>query len=385
MKSRTPALDFNDFYSMDFCVLKYLGVWIPHATSGKYYKIYFVIINFFFCAILNLVQILNLFHQMDNLKKLSACGYVVAIACMANVRSYYFFKNRKELLSLLKFFSDEQFQPQNEHQISLARKSLDFYKKIKKLISTVCTISVISAVSTPVFYTKNELNLPFASWYPFAVSSPPVYQIVYLHQCIAVIYITYVNTYVDIIMAGFTTFIGIQCDLLCDTLYNVTDSQPPEGNVNILSCIAHHKKILCFALNTEILFNRIYLGQFVSCTSALCMALFLLTLQEEINFECLYLFFYQTSIFCLLLIPCWFSSEMCRKSENIAKAAYSCHWVTASGAFKKNLIILIHKSQKPIRFYAVGLFQISVETFMTIVRSSFSFYTVLNTLELKEE
>nr|XP_023021527.1 odorant receptor 4-like [Leptinotarsa decemlineata] len=354
MKSRTPALDFNDFYSMDFCVLKYLGVWIPHATSGKYYKIYFVIINFFFCAILNLVQILNLFHQMDNLKKLSACGYVVAIACMANVRSYYFFKNRKELLSLLKFFSDEQFQPQNEHQLSLARKSLDFYKKIKKLISTVCTISVISAVSTPVFYTKNELNLPFASWYPFAVSSPPVYQIVYLHQCIAVIYITYVNTYVDIIMAGFTTFIGIQCDLLCDTLYNVSDSQPPEGNVNILSCIAHHKKILCLQ-------------------------------QEEINFECLYLFFYQTSIFCLLLIPCWFSSEMCRKSENIAKAAYSCHWVTASGAFKKNLIILIHKSQKPIRFYAVGLFQISVETFMTIVRSSFSFYTVLNTLELKEE
>nr|ALR72560.1 odorant receptor OR15 [Colaphellus bowringi] len=382
---KNTVLNFYEFYNTDFKLLKFFGIWIPDSSNSKFHKIYFIVINFVFCAIFNLAQVSNLLHEINNLKNLAACGYVVAIACMANVRSYYFLKNREEFLYLIRSLNDSHFQPESEDQICSAKKSLRFYSKVKMIVSILCTITVFISMSTPVFYKKNELNLPFASWYPFDVSSYPIYQIAYVHQCISVIYVTSINTYVDIIMAGFNTFIGIQCDLLCSRLYNISkDHSSEENETTLLDCIRHHKLIVRFANNTEILFNRIYLGQFIACTSALCMALFLLTLHQESRFESSFLVFYLTAIFSLLFIPCWFSSEMQGKSENIPEAAYSCNWVTASKLFKKDLIFFILRAQKPLKFYAVGFFQISVETFVLIVRSSFSYYTVLNNMIMKE-
>ncbi|KAJ8951409.1 hypothetical protein NQ314_007680, partial [Rhamnusium bicolor] len=87
---------------------------------------------------------------------------------------------------------------------------------------------------------------------------------------------------------------------------------------------------------------------------------------DRSSFEFFYLVIYQLSMFSLLLVPCWFASELTRKSENIPIAAYECSWPDATQTFKKDLIYFIHRTQKPMELLAVGFFHISVETFVMV-------------------
>nr|ALR72576.1 odorant receptor OR33 [Colaphellus bowringi] len=184
-------------------------------------------------------------------------------------------------------------------------------------------------------------------------------------------------------IAGFTTFIGLQCDILCDGIINMGKDR--ENELRVEEFIEHHKLILRFASTAGKVFSEIYFLHFISSTSTLCMTLFLLTLVDVNTSEFYYLVVYQSSVFSLLLVPCWFSSEMQRKSENLPNAIYSSPWIDASISLKKDIAYFICKTQEPIKFKALGVFLISVDTFMAVVRSSFSYYAVLNNLNVKGE
>lgn len=57
----------------------------------------------------------------------------------------------------------------------------------------------------------------------------------------------------------------------------------------------------------------------------------------------------------------------CFQSENIPNAIYSCPWVEGSRTFKKEVLYFIHITQTPITMFAIGFFQISVETFILVI------------------
>ncbi|XP_074034898.1 odorant receptor 10-like isoform X2 [Leptinotarsa decemlineata] len=315
--------------------------------------------------------------------KFAGCGYVVAICCMASAKSYYLAKNRRAFQILVDTLNDKIFQPKTSQQKCIAENSLRFYRTIKTVLLATCSMAVISSMTTPLLVKKNDENLPFASWYPFNVTSSPVHEVVYIHQCISCIYISYINIYADIMISGFTTFIGLQCDMLCDEMATMADCRKIEYSVG--EFVEYHRHILRFAKKTEEVFSEIYFLQFIASTSCLCMTLFLLSVVERNTFEFFYLIEFLASMFNLLLVPCWFSSEMKRKSENIPLAIYSCPWMDASESVKKEIIYFMHRTQQPIRFKAIGFFNISVETFTSIVRSSFSYYAVLNNLNMKDD
>ncbi|KAG5899378.1 hypothetical protein JTB14_036867 [Gonioctena quinquepunctata] len=364
MDSKAVNFDFYSYFQTDFTRLKYLGVWMINEKSKhpKFQMAYVFIINILFTCIVNLVQVINFFKQTESLEKFAGCGYVVAISCLGTAKSFYIFKNRREFQILVETLNDEVFQPRNMQQKIMTESSLNFYKNVKTTLLAMCTTAVISSMTTPLLHKKNDENLPFASWYPFDVKSSPVYELVYIHQCVSDFYISYVNIYVDIMISGFTTFIGLQCDMLCEELCNMED----DGDQSIGEYIEYHRQILRFAQTTENIFSEIYFLQFIASTSALCMTLFLLTLVERNTFEFFYLIVFLISIASLLLVPCWFSSEMKRKSENIPQAIYACPWIDAPKSFKKDIIYFMHKTQEPIRFRAIGFFNMSVETFMSV-------------------
>ncbi|XP_057663309.1 odorant receptor 2a-like [Diorhabda carinulata] len=122
------------------------------------------------------------------------------------------------------------------------------------------------------------------------------------------------------------------------------------------------------------------------CLLAFCTTLFMISIIEDrYSFQCLHLIFYQLSIFIMLFIPCWFSTQVNIKSEKIPFAAYSCAWIETSNSSKKDLIIFINNTQHSIQFKAWNLVDLSLETFMAVMKTSFSYYTILNSLIIEED
>lgn len=239
---------FLEYYNKDFFSIKIFGGFtlIANDPHNKYWMIYLMFVNFFFPLLVNMAQVINLF-QLSDLIKLASSGYIVAIACMGSFKSFLLFKNRVQLAELMNLLKNDKFLPKSNVQRMIVRKELGFHKTVKTVLLTICTMSVMASVITPVFNYQDR-RLPFAAWYPFDITPMPIYVLVYIHQSITDFYNTYMNVYTDIIIAGFTTFVGIQCDILCDDFINM---KTEEGELALKKCIEHHELILryLFLLN----------------------------------------------------------------------------------------------------------------------------------------
>ncbi|XP_071625505.1 odorant receptor 10-like isoform X2 [Temnothorax longispinosus] len=66
--------------------------------------------------------------------------------------------------------------------------------------------------------------------------------------------------------------------------------------------------------------------------------------------------------------------------EEVANSIYSCNWYNLPLKLIKNIVFTILRSQQPVQLLAGRFFVINIETFMTILKSSFSYLSVLRVM-----
>ncbi|XP_060520303.1 odorant receptor 4-like isoform X2 [Cylas formicarius] len=377
--------DYKKYFERDFNVAKFFGCWVNDGRAeSKYYKYYFVMVNLFFIVLYNIILTIEWFANSKSVKLFAQMGYVNLICTMGQVKSTFVFIHRSDFRNLVELFNEDLFQPRNEAELTTLNHVLSVFSRFKRILISLTCVSFTSSILTPLFYSKGD-GLPLEAWYPFDLSVKMNFKLAYVHQGFCITYISFINMYSDVLVSGFAHFVGLQCDLLCLRLEAIRIGDYQEQKEKLVNCVHHYRLILKFLKTTEKVFGKIYFGQLFASTTALCMDLFLLSLTEPKTFEFFYLVVYLLAVANLLLVPCWFSTEMTRKSENIPFAAYSCDWVDSSNSFKKELIFFIRRAQRPLKFYAVDFFEISVETFVKIIRTSLSYYAVLNNLNMEEK
>lgn len=227
---------FVDYYKTNFKIFRLVGGWII-TKDTKHKKIWTTYLSVVIALSLsvNLVQLFHLF-ELSSIRKLAQSGYVIATACMASYKSFYIFKNRKLLLKLIDSLQEPVFLPKDKHEEALAKKPIMLHRKVQYTLILICSISVLGSMITPIF-SYQERRLIFQSWYPFELKSPLIYVVIYAQQFLGDCFISYMNIYVDMIASGFTTFVGIQCDILCYNLKELKETELEDGFKN---CFNHH-------------------------------------------------------------------------------------------------------------------------------------------------
>ncbi|XP_071625506.1 odorant receptor 13a-like isoform X1 [Temnothorax longispinosus] len=66
--------------------------------------------------------------------------------------------------------------------------------------------------------------------------------------------------------------------------------------------------------------------------------------------------------------------------EEIAYSIYSCNWYNFPLKLMRNVVFVIMRSQQPVQFVAGRFFVINLESFMTILKSSLSYLSVLRVM-----
>jgi len=59
--------------------------------------------------------------------------------------------------------------------------------------------------------------------------------------------------------------------------------------------------------------------------------------------------------------------------EEVAQSIYSCNWHCLPIKLMRNVLFVIMRSQHPVQLIAGRVFVVNIETFMTILKSSFSY------------
>ncbi|KAI5632904.1 7tm odorant receptor domain-containing protein [Phthorimaea operculella] len=87
---------------------------------------------------------------------------------------------------------------------------------------------------------------------------------------------------------------------------------------------------------------------------------------------------YMMTMLSQLFLYCWCGQELTIRSERLRQWLYQCPWYEQDTKFRRSLWIAMARMSKPIIFRAGHYIPLSRPTFIQILRSSYSYFAVLN-------
>ncbi|CAG9761587.1 unnamed protein product [Ceutorhynchus assimilis] len=197
----------------------------------------------------------------------------------------------------------------------------------------------------------------------------------------------YINTATDLITVSLIWIAAIQLRILNrklrDTERNVrrTDGYS-EFNVERLTldylteCCVHYMDIEEFIINLQEVFSVIIFVQMGASVLAICNTGINLVTFESIP-ETLALTVYVTVMLVQLGLYCWFGNRVFTESEDITTSCYMSPWYKRSTATKKILFLLMERSKRPMKISGLKFFVLKFNTFISILKFTYSYFTLL--------
>ncbi|KAJ3663648.1 hypothetical protein Zmor_007887 [Zophobas morio] len=372
--------DWESNIKMNILTLRALGLWPKGDTTYKpgLYMLHAAILLTVLLLGHLFFQAVNIYFIRTNLEAVTGTIYVLLVEMIVVFKVNYLVRNMGMVKQLLSILKTDMFQPKNSEQIGAIHTSLWFWRIIYNIL-------LYSCIGTNMFWAiyplmdrsaREEKRLPFLAWYPFDTSKSPAYEITYIYQVISVCTITTLHVNIDALVAALNVFNGSQFDILCDNLRNL---HKLGGSIaaNFLICVKHHKEILSFSDRFNKFLNWILFIQFFIFTFCIGMTLFQLTVVAPMSSEFYSLVAYGLAITTQIFMYCWFGNEIEVKSSKIPYATFECDWTSFSLDVKKMLLFFTLRAQKPVKLSALNLFYLSLETFLRILKTSYSYFALL--------
>ncbi|RZC35216.1 7tm 6 domain containing protein, partial [Asbolus verrucosus] len=289
-----------------------IGLWPKDDDIYKlsFYSLYATISVIFFMDCLGILQLINLFLVYSDFEELTEMTLICMSESLTLIKVYIFVKNMDLLKKLMATLDSDIFQPKSLNQRMLIASALNNWKIIYNVFSIAGRPARCLWIILPVLDGSKDFQLPMVVWYPYDIKSSPVYEITYLHQVISICFILIAAYNIDMFISALMMYVGAQCDILCDNLRNLNETNSGNFNKTVIDLIKHHKKILSFAKNSNNFFNFILLAQFFASTLLIALVIFRLVLMSSTNTRFYTFSFVVVFIMVQIFTYCWFGNEV---------------------------------------------------------------------------
>ncbi|XP_055680087.1 odorant receptor 13a-like [Lutzomyia longipalpis] len=187
-----------------------------------------------------------------------------------------------------------------------------------------------------------------------------------LAQCLRTIHIELASSNVD--------------DDVVNSLQSWTEQKAQEMIRKLKEIIRRHNQFIGFSHRLEEILNLMMLAQYMSSTFMFCIVGFQLTILLKTPYDFSILMTYCICLYCQLFMFSWFGSYLTTSSHDVSLAAYEWEWFAAPNNIKKEIILIILRSHRPVGVTAAKFYYISIESFAKALSSAVSYFTLLQTI-----
>ncbi|XP_034826065.1 odorant receptor Or2-like [Maniola hyperantus] len=374
--------------------LKFWGLLLPEIWSKKWMYIGFHISVIVFTA----TECAEILFVKDNMKLLLTNLKITFLATVSvgKVTSFLFWqKHWKSIINYVNEADKVQRQTRNIDKKAIIDKYTKYSRKITFYYWILMYTTVAILITQPMYkyfsseiYRQNVKNgtetytQVVSSWVPFNKNTIPGYILASLYQSYAAIYgggwITSFDTNAIVVMVFFRG--ELEC-LRVDCSYIFGTENAPisneEAKIRIKKCHKRHVELVKYSRLFDSCLAPIMLLYVIVCSVMLCATAYQITfessaLQRFIATE--YLIFGVSQLF----MYCWHSNEVLYVSYDLSLGPYESIWWSRDGSEQKDIKILTDQFKKVIVFSAGPFTEITVATFISILKGAYSYYTLLS-------
>ncbi|KAF5271836.1 hypothetical protein FQR65_LT05067 [Abscondita terminalis] len=379
----------EDFFRFEKLILKYTGIWKTNDDRIPF-KIYAsVVIAMFTCAyyITLLFDVLtqNFYDIIDS--------WVVLIgfssATFVNL-SWKF--NANNYGKLLQKMGKKNFVRKFNRNDSFEHSAISKWYRYKNIYSATLLTTVVILIVLQFIYTltlrytitdPNVWKLGYGSISFVNVKYSPVFEIFCVYQSLAIFYVAVTIVMIMTIIVATLNFIATQLIILQNDIKTValnddTDSVDEEKLINFVN---NHISLLKLTDEVSATYSKTILVTFFGVMSLSCLDVYMMSGLPIKDFNSVTVFLEGLSALFAIFLMCAASDNVDNENIRLAKAVYEVNFVGASLSFQKSLIIILRQAQKPIEIKSAGIMSVSFITFTAILRTIYSAYTMLKTMQ----
>nr|WBF90962.1 odorant receptor SameORX [Schistocerca americana] len=385
-------------------VLKYnvrylclLGVWslthsqLYHLFSGTAFLLGVIHIG---------VAIFGSYLSRDNIEELTLMLANLFIVCGGVTKLVFFLKDRSMYRRLVLVTDEITTRQRSYCELDPALKSiLTISERLVSRLTLfvpayIATVSIVW-VPMPLIAYSNERRLPFVQLPMVNEVSSSTYALLYVMQSVPSVLFFNIGFGVDVFFACVMINAATQLRLLFHRIRDLRiggrDTVKSTGSLcseftlrkkhermyeELCTCIQIHQQLVRYLKFVGKAMDPIAMTQVVFSVLIACVTLFHATYSADSNaaFRCVA---FLPTPGAQVFLYCWGAHDLMEQSESVAEAAYSCAWVEASGRFKRALSLLMCRAQRSLVLTAGGLLQINRPTFISLLKASYSYYTLL--------
>ncbi|XP_068623966.1 odorant receptor 10-like [Battus philenor] len=219
------------------------------------------------------------------------------------------------------------------------------------------------------------------SWVPLDKTQLPGYLMACSYQAYAVGYVSgYLSsfdTFAIVVMMFFKTeFLVLENDSS-----RIFDSGESIDDVNfkrkIKECHKRHAELFKYANLFNSCLSSIMFLYVVLCSVMLCAAAYETTIMTTKMSRFITLEYLTFSV-AQLFMYCWHSNEVMVASQKLMMGPYKSMWYGQNKQHLRDLSILINQYERTLRFSAGPFTDLTVATFINILKGAYSYYTLIN-------
>nr|QXE93202.1 odorant receptor 21 [Eucryptorrhynchus scrobiculatus] len=293
-------------------------------------------------------------------------------------------------------YENKIYQSQNESLISIYKLTLSSTRNTKRYYLAGIVLVVVFYIAAPAFrdpyYIQRENEtiivpqVPLSSW--TLVDDKYWYAFAWTSAAGTYLSIFFVTT--DLICYSFIAFSTCQLDILQYYINNFHEhsqeimdqtgcTKTESFRIFQRECLKTHQDIISYvkALNGSL--KKIMMLDFLPSSIQLAGIIFQMMTNLSV-IQCTLLGHFVCTLIARIFIYCNSADNLAAQSQNIATAWYQIDWTELPYDVRKNIVLCIARSQKPLTI-TIGDFQaISLGTFLVILKGTYSYMMLLTTV-----
>ncbi|CAK1547604.1 unnamed protein product [Leptosia nina] len=214
-----------------------------------------------------------------------------------------------------------------------------------------------------------------SSWVPFNKYEMPGYFFTCLIQGYGTLMAAvWISSY-DMIALSVIIYIRAEVEALRIDTADIFNGGVPLRNIEY--CHKRHVELLRYSRLFNSCTSPILMLYTFICTVMLCSTAYQITYLESSKMQQLMIVMYLLFGILQLFLYCWHSNEVYYASMELARGPYKSEWWKQNASNQRSIFILVGELSKTIIFTAGPFTNLTVATFINILKGAYSYYTLL--------
>ncbi|XP_033301937.1 odorant receptor 13a-like [Bombus bifarius] len=219
----------------------------------------------------------------------------------------------------------------------------------------------------------------------YDVQKSPVYELVYVLQCICGYVFDTVTVGACGLAALFATHTCGQIDVIMSRLNDLIDGKFSKENSNtsvrLMEIVEHHIRTLKFSAMVETVLQEVCFLEFIGTTFVMCLLEYYCITDWQQNNK-IGLTTYSLLLISLtfnMFLLCYIGDLLIEKSTNVGISCCMIDWYRLPAKSMQDLVLIIAMSNNPAKISAGRIVNLSLSTFASVLKTSFAYLNFLRT------